>query len=39
VSGIAAGRKPLSELDALVKDWKARGGDQIRGEYEKAIAG
>jgi putative aldouronate transport system substrate-binding protein len=39
VAGIAAGRKPMSELDVLVKDWKARGGDQIRDEYQKAIAG
>ena len=39
VSGIAAGRKPMSDLDLLVKDWRSRGGDTIRGEYEKAIAG
>ena len=38
VSGIAAGRKPMSDLDLLVKDWRSRGGDTIRGEYEKAIA-
>jgi putative aldouronate transport system substrate-binding protein len=38
VSGIAAGRRPMSDLDRLVQDWKTRGGDQIRGEYEKAIA-
>jgi len=39
VSGIAAGRQPMSDLDQLVKDWKAQGGDEIRAEYEKAIAG
>src|SRR6185437_7863848 len=33
VSDIAAGRKPVSDLDQLVKDWKARGGDKIRSEY------
>ena len=38
VSGIAAGRKPMSDLDQLIKDWKAQGGDRIRAEYEKAIA-
>jgi putative aldouronate transport system substrate-binding protein len=39
VSSIAAGRNPISDLDQLVKDWRAQGGDDIRGEYEKAIAG
>lgn len=39
VSGIAAGRAPVSDLDALVKDWKAQGGDQMREEYQKSIAG
>ncbi len=39
VSSIAAGRKPISDLDQLIKDWKAAGGDKIRAEYEKAIAG
>jgi putative aldouronate transport system substrate-binding protein len=38
VSDIAAGRKPISDLDQLVKDWKANGGDLVREEYEKAIA-
>ena len=38
-SGIAAGRKSMSDLDQLVKDWKAQGGDKIRDEYQKAIAG
>jgi putative aldouronate transport system substrate-binding protein len=38
VSGIAAGRKSVSDLDQLIKDWKAQGGDQMRAEYEKAIA-
>ncbi len=39
VSGIAAGRQPISDLDKLVSDWKAQGGDRIREEYEKSIAG
>lgn len=39
VSGIAAGRLPMSDFDQLVKDWKAQGGDQIRSEYERSIAG
>jgi putative aldouronate transport system substrate-binding protein len=35
---IIAGRQPLSNLDAVRKDWRSKGGDAIRGEYEKAIA-
>ena len=38
VSGIAAGRKPISDLAELVKEWRAQGGDEIRAEYEKAIS-
>jgi putative aldouronate transport system substrate-binding protein len=38
VSGIAAGRAPLSDLDQLVKDWKAQGGDQVRDELQQALA-
>lgn len=37
VSGIASGRQPVSDLDQLIKDWRAQGGDEIRGEYEKAL--
>jgi putative aldouronate transport system substrate-binding protein len=36
VLGIVAGREPLSDLDQLVKDWRAQGGDQLRAEYQKA---
>jgi putative aldouronate transport system substrate-binding protein len=39
VSDIAAGRKPMSDLDQLVTDWRSQGGDQIRAEYEEAIGG
>jgi putative aldouronate transport system substrate-binding protein len=35
VSSIAAGRLPLSDLDQLVQDWRAQGGEQARGEYQK----
>ncbi|PZG00743.1 extracellular solute-binding protein [Micromonospora endophytica] len=35
---IVAGRKPISAWDDAVAQWKAAGGDQIRGEYEKALA-
>jgi putative aldouronate transport system substrate-binding protein len=30
------GRRPLSDYDQIVKDWRAGGGDQIRSELEDA---
>ncbi len=38
LTAIINGRAPLSDHDQLVKDWRAQGGDQIRAEYEAAIA-
>jgi putative aldouronate transport system substrate-binding protein len=35
-NAILQGRKPLSEWDDAVKDWRAKGGDVIREEYQKA---
>jgi putative aldouronate transport system substrate-binding protein len=35
---IVAGRRPLADLDQLVKDWRSGGGDTIRGELEQAYA-
>jgi putative aldouronate transport system substrate-binding protein len=37
VSGIAAGRMPMSDLDQLVKDWRSKGGDQVRDELQQAL--
>ncbi len=37
VAAIVSGRAPLGALDQYVRDWKARGGDQIRKEYEDAL--
>ncbi|MER6514350.1 extracellular solute-binding protein [Nonomuraea sp. NPDC001636] len=37
VTSIVAGRAPLSDLDKLVKDWRAQGGDQARAEFEEAL--
>lgn len=34
---IVLGREPLSAWDQFIKDWKSRGGDQIRKEYEEAL--
>lgn len=38
VNQILFGRAPVSSLDDLVKTWKSTGGDQIRAEYEDALA-
>jgi putative aldouronate transport system substrate-binding protein len=35
---IIAGRRPFSDFDGLVKDWQTSGGNQIRTEFEQAIA-
>lgn len=35
---IIQGRKPLSEWDAVVDEWKKAAGDAMRGEYEEAAA-
>jgi putative aldouronate transport system substrate-binding protein len=37
VDALVTGRDPLSALDTFVKDWRSRGGDQIRKEYEQAL--
>lgn len=36
--GIFTGREALDTLDQLVADWRSRGGDQIRQEYEESLA-
>lgn len=38
VNAIVTGRKPVSDLMELRKRWKGNGGDEMREEYEKAIA-
>jgi putative aldouronate transport system substrate-binding protein len=35
---IIGGRRPLSDFDGVVRDWATSGGDQIRKEFEDAIA-
>ncbi|GHH03940.1 extracellular solute-binding protein [Streptomyces lanatus] len=35
VTGIVAGRLPLSEWDAVVKKWRAQGGDRMAEEFAK----
>jgi len=34
---LITGREPLTAIDQYIKDWRARGGDQIRKEYEDAL--
>ena len=38
VREIVLGRAPLSGYDALVKDWSAAAGDQIKQEFQQAMA-
>lgn len=38
IGDIIQGRKPVSDWAQVVKDWAARGGDEIRKEYEEAAA-
>jgi putative aldouronate transport system substrate-binding protein len=38
ITDIVAGRRPLSDLDGLVSDWRNAGGDKIKQEYEAAYA-
>jgi putative aldouronate transport system substrate-binding protein len=35
--GVVAGRRPVDALDGLIRDWRGRGGDQIRQEYEEQL--
>jgi putative aldouronate transport system substrate-binding protein len=35
---IIAGRRPFADFDALVSEWRTAAGEQIRKEYEDAIA-
>ncbi|MBV9247840.1 MAG: hypothetical protein JO227_01145 [Acetobacteraceae bacterium] len=37
IAGVVSGRQPMSDWDQLVRDWRAKGGDQIREEYQQAL--
>jgi putative aldouronate transport system substrate-binding protein len=39
ITDIIAGRRPLTDYDQLVSDWRSGGGDTIRTEYQTALAG
>jgi putative aldouronate transport system substrate-binding protein len=32
------GRRPLSDYDQLVSDWRSNGGDQMRTEFQQAYS-
>lgn len=38
VNGIVTGRRPIGDLQELRKRWKINGGDDVRREYEQALA-
>jgi putative aldouronate transport system substrate-binding protein len=38
VTGIVAGRLPLSEWDGVVRKWRAQGGDRMAAELAKDYA-
>jgi putative aldouronate transport system substrate-binding protein len=38
ITDIVVGRRPMSDYDALVKDWQNNGGETIRKEYAESIA-
>jgi putative aldouronate transport system substrate-binding protein len=38
ITDIIKARRPMSDFDQLVKDWRDGGGDQIKAEYEKDFA-
>ncbi len=33
------GREPLTGVDEFIRDWRSRGGDQLRKEYQDALKG
>ena len=39
LTAVVTGRDPMSAWDTFLKDWRSRGGDQIRKEYQDAIKG
>ena len=39
VTEVVTGRAPLTALDDMVKEWKSRGGDQTRQEFEQSLKG
>jgi putative aldouronate transport system substrate-binding protein len=38
IEDVVRGRRPLGDLDGIVKEWRATGGDEGRAFFEKALA-
>jgi putative aldouronate transport system substrate-binding protein len=38
IGDVVLGRQPMSAVDDVVSQWKSQGGDQMRTEFEQAIA-
>jgi len=38
IDDIVRGRRPLSDIDQIIKEWRATGGDEGRAFFEKALA-
>ena len=38
VIDIVSGRRPVEDLTQAVSDWRTKGGDTMRAEYEQALA-
>ena len=38
ITDVLRGRRPLSDVDAIVKEWRANGGDEARDLLAKALA-
>lgn len=38
MTDIVAGRRPIEQVQQVINEWKSGGGDQIRSEYEQALA-
>jgi putative aldouronate transport system substrate-binding protein len=37
VSQIVQGRRPLSDLDTIVGEWRTKAGDKMRAEFQQAL--
>lgn len=37
INAMIVGRAPITDLDALIQEWRGRGGDRIRTEYQEAL--
>jgi len=39
ITAIVTGRQPMTALDDYIKEWKSRGGDLVRHEFEQSMQG